>query len=80
MILTGPRLSVFIVCLTVSEVVWPLFHYFGMYLCAGFLDGSVFVSCCLFVGTCLSLAVPLFFLVVCGWVALKAVLVIVLGP
>ena len=28
----------------------PLFHYFGAYLCAGFLDGSVvsFVSCCLF--------------------------------
>ena len=41
MILSGPRLSVFIVCLTVREVVWPLFHYFGTYLCAGFLDGSV---------------------------------------
>ena len=36
----GPRPSVLFFCLTVREVVWPLFHYFGMYMCAGFLGGS----------------------------------------
>ena len=33
----GPRPSVLFICLTVRRVVWPLFHYFGMYMCAGFL-------------------------------------------
>ena len=27
-------------CLTVREVVWPRLHYFGLYMCAGFLGGS----------------------------------------
>ena len=27
-------------CFTVREVIWPLFHFFGMYMCAGFLGGS----------------------------------------